>query len=260
MTSMINPAILRPIYYAISQKNSKEFHTKDSILRDIITAMSEIIYKELLAELLSRRNLSAGQMESAILAILQGVWTPAQTAGFLIAIKIKGETPEELAAAATAMRQMMTPASINDEQLVDTCGTGGDGAKLFNISTAAAFVAAAAGVRIAKHGNRAVSGSSGSSDVLAELGMPLDLSPDKIAECIRQTGIGFMFAPNHHPAMRHAAPVRKELGVRTMFNLLGPMTNPAGARRQVVGVYDPQLLTPYAETLTAIGTIRALVV
>ena len=192
--------------------------------------------------------------------ILEGAWTPAQTAGFLIALKIKGETVGELAAAARLMREMAVPVPLNDDSAVDTCGTGGDGAGLFNVSTAAAFVAAGAGARIAKHGNRALSGVSGSADALSELGVPLDLPPPRIAAMIREIGVGFMFAPNHHPAVRHAAPVRKELGVRTMFNLLGPMTNPAGVRRQVAGVFDAALLAPFAETLAAGGALRAMTV
>ena len=217
-------------------------------------------YREILSRLLARRDLAAAQTESAVRGVLEGAWTPAQTAGFLVALKIKGETPAELAAAAKTMRQMAVPVPLNDESAVDTCGTGGDGAGLFNISTAAAFAAAGAGARVAKHGNRALSGVSGSADVLSELGVPLDLPPQKTAESIRETGFGFMFAPNHHPAMRHAAPVRKELGVRTVFNLLGPLSNPAGVRRQVVGVYDSALLAPYAETLGAAGALRAMVV
>ncbi|MBE8158272.1 MAG: anthranilate phosphoribosyltransferase, partial [Betaproteobacteria bacterium] len=217
-------------------------------------------YRELLTHLLARRDLAAAQMAAAMRGILEGAWTPAQTAGFLVALKIKGETPAEIAAAAAVMREMAVPVPLDDDSAVDTCGTGGDGAGLFNISTAAAFVAAGAGARVAKHGNRALSGVSGSADVLSELGVTLNLTPQKIAAMIRDTGIGFMFAPNHHPAVRHAAPVRKELGVRTVFNLLGPMCNPAGVRRQVVGVYDLALLAPYAETLGAAGALRALVV
>ena len=217
-------------------------------------------YREILSHLLARRDLAAAQTAAAVRGILEGAWTPAQTAGFLVALKIKGETPAEIAAAAKIMREMAVPVPLNDDSAVDTCGTGGDGAGLFNISTAAAFVAAGAGARVAKHGNRALSGVSGSADVLSELGVPLDLPPQKTAELIRKNGVGFMFAPNHHPAMRHAAPVRKELGVRTLFNLLGPLSNPAGVRRQVVGVYDLSLLAPYAETLGAAGALRAMTV
>ena len=217
-------------------------------------------YAALLTHLLLRQNLAAAQMDFAMHGILSGEWTPAQTAGFLVALKTKGETTDELAAAVQYMRKMAIAVPLQDDSAVDTCGTGGDGAGLFNISTATAFVAAAAGARIAKHGNRALSGTSGSSDVLAELHIPPIKSPQQIAAMINDIGIGFMFAPNHHPAMRHAAPVRKELGIRTMFNLLGPMTNPAGVRRQVTGVFDVQLLTPYLETLAAAGAVRAMTV
>ena len=217
-------------------------------------------YAALLTHLLLREDLSAAQMDFAMRGILSGEWTPAQTAGFLVALKTKGETTDELAAAVQYMRKMAIAVPLQDDSAVDTCGTGGDGAGLFNISTATAFVAAAAGARIAKHGNRALSGTSGSSDVLAELHIPPIKSPQQIAAMINDIGIGFMFAPNHHPAMRHAAPVRKELGIRTMFNLLGPMTNPAGVRRQVTGVFDVQLLTPYLETLAAAGAVRAMTV
>lgn len=220
----------------------------------------EFSYPQILEHILSGGELSAAQMQSAMRGILEGVWDPARTAGFLIALKGKGETIGELTAAAQSMRAMATPVPLNDDSAVDTCGTGGDGAGLFNVSTAAAFVAAGAGARIAKHGNRALSGVSGSADVLTALGVPLDLSPKEIAETIREVGIGFMFAPNHHPAVRYAAPVRKALGVRTIFNLLGPMTNPAGVRRQVVGVYDSALLATFAETLAAAGALRAMIV
>ena len=194
-------------------------------------------------------------------AILGGEWTAAQSAAFLTAMKIKGETPKELAAAAGVMRNKVAAVSTPaDKNAVDVCGTGGDGIGTFNISTAAAFVAAGAGVTVAKHGNRAVSSVSGSSDILLALGMPLDLSPTTVADSINTVGIGFMFAPNHHPAMKYVAGVRRELGIRTMFNLLGPLANPAGVKRQLVGVFSPQLLLPYAETLAALGGIRAMVV
>lgn len=221
---------------------------------------SEFSAKEILTHLLARQELADGRMTAAMRGILTGAWTPAQTAGFLVALKIKGETVGELAAAAQMMREMAVKVPLEDDSAVDTCGTGGDGAGLFNVSTAAAFVAAAAGARVAKHGNRALSGVSGSADVLSELGVPTDLPPQRIAEMIREIGFGFMFAPNHHPAVRHAAPVRKELGVRTMFNLLGPMTNPAGVRRQVAGVFDGDLLVPFAEALAAGGALRAMTV
>ena len=173
---------------------------------------------------------------------------------------MKGETPDEIAGCARAMRAHATPATPSREGLVDTCGTGGDGSDTFNISTSAALVAAAAGVPIAKHGNRAMSSRCGSADVLEALGVRIDLPPADIADCIDEVGFGFMFAQAHHPAMRHVAPVRRELGIRTVFNLLGPLTNPAGARRQVMGVYDAALVAPIAQVLVRLGADHALVV
>ena len=216
-------------------------------------------YRDILAALCGGNDLNADDMRAAMAGILGGEWTAAQTGAFLAAMKIKGETPAELAAAAQTMREHAVAVNAPPDA-IDMCGTGGDGARVFNVSTAATFVAAAAGAVVAKHGNRAVSGSSGSSDVLAALGVPLDMTPEKVGETISQTGVGFIFAPNHHPAMKHAAGVRRELGVRTMFNLLGPMTNPAGVARQVVGVFAPELVAPYAETLAALGAKRAMVV
>ncbi len=204
-------------------------------------------------------DLPAGEMRGAMTSLLGGEWSAAQTAAFLTAMKIKGETPGELAAAAKVMREHALAVAAPADA-IDMCGTGGDGGGTFNISTTAVFVAAAAGARVAKHGNRAVSGKCGSSDLLAAFGMPLDLTAEKTAEVLAQTGVGFLFAPNHHPAMKHAAAPRREMGVRTMFNLLGPMTNPAGVRRQVVGVFSPELLAPYAETLAVLGAQRAIVV
>ena len=223
-------------------------------------ANSELTFSDLLMLLCEGRDLAPPQMCAMMSGILRGEWTPAQIAAALVALKIKGETPSEIAAAAGVMREMATKINISDARAVDTCGTGGDGARTFNISTTAAFVAAAAGVTVAKHGNRAMSGCSGSSDVLEALGMPLTMSPDKVASTIETVGIGFLFAPNHHAAVRHAVPVRRELGVRTVFNLLGPLSNPAGVRRQVIGVYSESLLIPYAEVLSQLGAQHALVV
>lgn len=217
-------------------------------------------YKGLLTRLIDGDTLSEAQTQAMMQGILSGDWTPAQTAGALVAMKIKGEQPQEIAAAATVMRQFATPVAVSSAEVVDTCGTGGDGSGTFNISTTAAFVAAAAGATIAKHGNRAMSGASGSSDVLESLGMPLTLPPEQVARLIETVGIGFMFAPNHHAAMKHAVPVRRDLGVRTLFNLLGPLTNPAGARRQVIGVFSPDLLLPYTEALAQLGAAHAIVV
>ena len=217
-------------------------------------------YRQLLESICGGRDLPAAEMRDAMSSLLSGKWTDAQTAAFITAMKIKGETPAELAAAAATMRDYAVAVDAPPEA-IDMCGTGGDGAGIFNVSTTAVFVAAAAGAIVAKHGNRAVSGASGSYDLLVELGMPAaGLPQNKISETIKQTGIGFMFAPNHHPAMKYAAPARKALAVRTMFNLLGPMTNPAGVRRQVVGIFTPDLLAPYAETLATLGAKRAMVI
>ena len=214
----------------------------------------------ILEELAAGRDLSPETVSAAIRGILDGEWTHSQTAGFLVALKIKGETPAEIAAAARVMREKCAPAAAKTAaEAVDTAGTGGDGVRAFNISTAAAFVAAAAGARVAKHGNRAVSGICGSSDILAELGLDLSLPPQTAADLLDEVGVCFLFAPAHHPAMKNAAPVRKDLGVRTLFNLLGPLVNPAGARRQLTGVFSPDLVVPYAQTLAELGTERALV-
>jgi anthranilate phosphoribosyltransferase len=189
-----------------------------------------------------------------------GEATPAQIGGFLVALRLKGETADEIAGCAEAMRAHVLAVRPKREDLVDTAGTGGDGGRTLNISTAAALVAAAAGAGVAKHGNRAVSSKSGSADVLEALGFELELPPERIAESIDTLGFGFLFAPTHHPAMKHAAPVRKELAARTVFNVLGPLTNPAGARAQVVGVYSPDLVKTLADVLAALGARRAFVV
>lgn len=214
----------------------------------------------ILEELAAGRALSGRAVAAALRGILDGAWTPAQTAGFLVALKIKGETPGEIAAAARVMREKCAAVPCQTAaEAVDTAGTGGDGARAFNVSTAAAFIAAAAGARVAKHGNRAVSGVSGSSDVLGALGLDLSLPPSAAGALLDEVGVCFLFAPVYHSAMKRAAPVRKELGVRTLFNLLGPLANPAGARRQLTGVFAPDLLVPYAQTLAELGTERALV-
>jgi anthranilate phosphoribosyltransferase len=218
-------------------------------------------YKDLLTLLLERQDLPREAMLMAMRALMSGEYTPAQTAGFLIALRMKGETVTEIAAAADVMRELSTRVPLADvAHLVDTCGTGGDGAHTFNISTAAAFVAAACGARVAKHGGRSVSSTSGSADVLEALGVNVNLSPDKVAEAVKTIGVGFMFAPNHHSAMKHAAPVRRELGVRTLFNLLGPLTNPAGAPNQVMGVFTRDLTGTLARVLQTLGSRHVLVV
>lgn len=219
-----------------------------------------MIIQEALAKLLNHQDLDTQQMEEVMYQIMQGEATPSQIAGFVIALRMKGESVNELAAAAKVMRNLSSKVEVGLEDLVDTCGTGGDGSKTFNISTAAAIVAASAGVNIAKHGNRSVSSKSGSADVLEALGVRLDLEPEQVARCVQEIGIGFMFAPIHHSSMRHAAAPRKELAVRTLFNLLGPLTNPAGAKRQVMGVFDSAWLEPIAHVLKSLGAEKALVV
>jgi anthranilate phosphoribosyltransferase len=213
-----------------------------------------------LARLLDGHDLSRDEAREAMNTIMSGEATPAQIGGFLVALRLKGETADEIAGCAEAMRAHVLAVRPQRHDLVDTAGTGGDGGRTFNISTAAALVAAAAGAGVAKHGNRAVSSASGSADVLEALGFELELPPDRIAHSIDTLGFGFLFAPTHHPAMKHAAPVRKELAARTVFNVLGPLTNPAGARAQVVGVYSPDLVKTLAEVLAALGARRAFVV
>ena len=213
-----------------------------------------------LAELLEGRDLSREQAREVMDEIMRGEATQAQIGGVLVALRLKGETAEEIAGCAQAMRDHVLPVRPKRDDLVDTAGTGGDGASTINISTAAAIVAAAAGAGVAKHGNRAVSSASGSADVLEALGFQLEQTPERIAQSIDGLGFGFMFAPAHHPAMRHAAPVRRELAARTVFNVLGPLTNPAGARAQVIGVYSPSLVRTLAEVLAQLGARRAFVV
>jgi anthranilate phosphoribosyltransferase len=213
-----------------------------------------------ITQLLDGRSLDRAQARAIMGEIMRGEATPAQIGGFLVALRAKGETPDEIAGCAEAMREHVLPVRPRRDDLVDTAGTGGDGVHTINISTAAALVAAAAGAGVAKHGNRAVSSACGSADVLEALGFALEQEADRIAESIDELGFGFLFAPSHHPAMRHAAPVRKELATRTVFNVLGPLTNPAGARAQVVGVYSPQLVRTIAEVLARLGARRAFVV
>src|SRR5512139_2618501 len=218
-------------------------------------------YKDLLTLVIERHDLPRDTMLAAMRALMGGEWTPAQIAGFLIALRMKGETVTEIAAAADVMRELSVKVPLAGvDHLVDTCGTGGDGAHTFNISTAAAFVAAACGARVAKHGGRSVSSTSGSADVLEALGVNLDLTPEQDAESIDAIGIGFMFAPKFHGAMKHAAPVRRALGVRTIFNILGPLTNPAGAPHQLLGVFHPDLVGILVRVLQRLGSRHAVVV
>jgi len=213
-----------------------------------------------ISKLLEGTQLARAEARAVMDEIMRGEATPAQIGGFLIALRAKGETTDEITGCAEAMRDHVLAVRPSREDLVDTAGTGGDGAHTINISTAAALVAAAAGAAVAKHGNRAVSSACGSADVLESLGFNLELEPERIAKSIDELGFGFLFAPSHHPAMRHAAAVRKELATRTVFNVLGPLTNPAGARAQVVGVYSPELVRTIAEVLARLGAHRAYVV
>jgi anthranilate phosphoribosyltransferase len=218
---------------------------------DISTAIAAVI---------DRRDLSADEMGTVMRSIMTGQATPAQIGGFLVGLRMKGETVDEIAAAARVMRELATAVDVSGPHLVDTCGTGGDGASTFNISTASAIVTAAAGGRVAKHGNRSVSSSSGSADVLEAAGVKLDLDPAQVAACIDQVGVGFLFAPQHHSAMKHAIGPRKEMRVRTLFNLLGPLTNPAAAPNQVLGVFSPDWVEPLARVLKQLGSQHVLVV
>ena len=217
--------------------------------------------KEALQRLIEHREIFHEEMTSLMRQIMRGEVSPVMIAGILIGLRVKKESIEEIAAAAAVMREFATPVPVHDAQnLLDIVGTGGDGAHTFNISTTVMFVAAAAGAKVAKHGGRSVSSQSGSADALEALGAKLDLSPAQVVQCIDQTGIGFMFAPSHHSAMKHAAPVRKELGVRTLFNILGPLTNPAGAGTQLLGVFHPDLVGILVRVLQRLGSRRALVV
>lgn len=213
-----------------------------------------------LTDLVEGRDLSRDAMASVMRQVMSGDATDAQIGALLVALRIKGETIDEIAGAAQVMRELATPVQVNCPHLVDLVGTGGDGANLFNVSTASTFVAAAAGAHVAKHGNRGVSSSSGSSDVLETLGMPLDLAPDQVARAIEEIGVGFMFAPAHHSAMRYAVGPRRELGMRTVFNLLGPLTNPAGVKRQVIGVFSAELCEPLARVAKALGAEQVMIV
>jgi anthranilate phosphoribosyltransferase len=240
--------------------------------------------KEVIAKVVERHDLTSEEMTAAMRLIMTGGATPAQIAGFLVALRMKGETVTEIAAAATVMRELATPVDVSDlgdavdivdgtldlapggagkkgaSGAVDIVGTGGDASGTFNVSTASMFVAAAAGCHVAKHGNRSVSSHSGSADVLEAAGVRLDLTPEQVSRCVHEVGVGFMFAPGHHSAMRHAIGPRRELGARTLFNILGPLTNPAGVPNQVLGVFSEDLLLPLAEVLQRLGSRHVLVV
>jgi anthranilate phosphoribosyltransferase len=216
--------------------------------------------KEAIAKLVERHDLTEDEAEAAMTEIMQGEATPAQIGAFLTALRMKGETVAEVTGCARAMRRSATPVRPHRDHLVDTAGTGGDRSGTFNISTTAAFIVAGHGFAVAKHGNRSVSSRCGSADLLQALGVNLNLNAEQVASCIDTVGIGFLFAPVFHPAMKHAIGPRRELGMRTIFNLLGPLTNPAGARRQLIGVYDPSLTEPLAHALAQMGTIAAYIV
>ncbi len=213
-----------------------------------------------IAAVVEHQSLSAEDMQSVMTDIMTGKATPAQIGGFLIALRMKGETVEEITAAAQVMRELSSKVSLPIEDIVDTCGTGGDGGNLFNVSTAAAFVVAAAGGKVAKHGGRSVSSKSGSADVLEQAGIFLGLNAEQVCRCVEEIGLGFMFAPNHHAAMKYAVGPRKEMATRTIFNLLGPLTNPANAKRQVMGVFHQKWVRPIAEVLKALGSQHVMVV
>jgi len=205
------------------------------------------------------QDLSQQDMTAVMIQIMTGECTPAQVGGFLVGMRMKGETVDEITAAATVMRELSTRVKVDVDYLVDTCGTGGDASGSFNISTASAIVTAAAGAHVAKHGNRSVSGATGSADVLEAAGVNLDITPEQVADCISQAGVGFMFAQKHHSAMRHAIGPRKEMAVRTIFNVLGPLTNPASAPNQVIGVFDKSLVEPIALVLRQLGSRHVMV-
>jgi anthranilate phosphoribosyltransferase len=216
--------------------------------------------KEALNRVVSQLDLSTAEMQDVMREIMTGQCTDAQVGAFLMGLRMKSETIDEIVGAAQLMRELAAPVRIDAAHLVDTCGTGGDGMNIFNVSTAAAFVVAAAGGRVAKHGNRAVSGKSGSADLLEAAGVNLSLTPEQVARCVESVGVGFMFAPAHHGAMKYAIGPRRELGLRTIFNMLGPMTNPAGVRHQVLGVFSKALCRPLAEVLQRLGSEHVLVV
>jgi len=216
--------------------------------------------KDALEKLVAGQNLTQAETANIFDQIMAGEATPAQVGAILAALSAKGETPEEIAGGATAMRKAAVHIDVADLDVVDTCGTGGDGSQTFNISTVAALVTAGAGVPVAKHGNRSITSKCGSADVLMALGVNMEASPETVVACIREAGIGFMFAPKMHPAMKHAMGPRKELGIRTIFNMLGPLTNPAGAKRQVIGVFAPGLTLVFTDVLRLLGSTRVFVV
>ena len=216
--------------------------------------------QQAIKSVIARQDLTREAMTQVMQQIMTGEATSAQIGGFLVGLRMKGETVDEISAAAAVMRELATRVHVDSDHLVDTCGTGGDSSGSFNISTASALVAAAAGAHVAKHGNRSVSSKSGSADVLEAAGVNLDLTPEQVAHCVEEVGVGFLFAQKHHSAMRHAIGPRKEMAVRTIFNVLGPLTNPAGAPNQVIGVFDNELVEPVAQVLQQLGSRHVMVV
>jgi anthranilate phosphoribosyltransferase len=216
--------------------------------------------KEALSEIIRGHDLQREDMSSVMFQILEGRATDAQIGAFLVALNIKGESVDEVVGAVSVMRELSEKVEVDVHHLVDTCGTGGTGVGIFNVSTASAFIACASGAKVAKHGNRSVTRNSGSADLLEEAGLSLELSPKEVSRCIEEVGMGFMFAPAHHSAMKHATGPRKEMGVKTILNILGPLTNPAGAPNQVIGVYDKRWIKPIAEVLRELGSHHVLVV
>ncbi|MCK5829297.1 MAG: anthranilate phosphoribosyltransferase [Methylococcales bacterium] len=216
--------------------------------------------QQALNKLLEKQDLTSDEMHGVMRIIMSGGATDAQIGGFLIALRCKGESVDEIVAAASVMRELATKVSITGKHVIDTCGTGGDGANTFNISTTSAFVVAAAGGLVAKHGNRSVSSNSGSADVLEVAGVNLDLSAEQVAQCVNEIGVGFLFAPKHHSAMKHAIGPRKEMGVRTLFNLLGPLSNPAETVNQLIGVFSSEWVEPLAQVLKQLGSEHVLIV
>lgn len=216
--------------------------------------------QEAIKAVTEKRDLTAPEMSETMRLIMTGEATPAQVGGFLIGLRMKGESIDEIAAAAGVMRELASKVEVDKNHLVDTCGTGGDASGSFNISTASAIVVAAAGGKVAKHGNRSISSKSGSADVLETAGVNLEISPEQVAACVNEIGVGFMFAPLHHSAMKHAIGPRREMAVRTIFNVLGPLTNPAGAPNQVLGVFSKDLVEPLAHVLKQLGSEHVLVV
>lgn len=224
-------------------------------------AIATVNYPHILNQVINGQDLSFDVMQGVMHQVMSGELSPAQISGLLIALRIKGESVDEIAAAASVMRELSTKVQVQESRhLIDTCGTGGDGIQTFNVSTTSAFIAAAAGAKVAKHGGRSVSSVCGSADVLECLGVNVNQTPEQVANCINKIGLGFMFAPNHHSAMKHAAPVRRELGIRTMFNLLGPLTNPAHAKNQLLGVFSASLTGKLAHVLKQLGSEHVMVV